>query len=110
MSYRGQRQGCYGNIRRLQRVHARRSSRAKKTDESLRAPIAKTPEQWLRQPNRFDIPNVDTPKEDTQQKQNQERTRQQANFEAHHASTLRPSNLNEVRRRLAVHKLYGVTH
>ena len=62
MSYCGRSEGCYGNKRRLQRIHARRSNRAKKIDESLRAPLAKSSEQWLKQPNRFDIPNVDTPK------------------------------------------------
>lgn len=62
MGYRGRSKGCYGNIRRLQRIHAKRSNRAKRVDESLRAPLAKTPEQWLAQPNRFDIPEVDTPK------------------------------------------------
>jgi hypothetical protein len=60
LSYRGKQKGSY-NIRRLQRVHARRSKRAKRVDESLKAPIAKTPEQWLAQPNRFDVPDVDTP-------------------------------------------------
>lgn len=63
MSYRGKSKGCYGNVRKLQRVHAKRSKRAKRIDESLRAPIAKTPEQWLAQPNRFDFPEVDTLKE-----------------------------------------------
>jgi hypothetical protein len=61
LSYRGNGKSCYG-IRRLQRIHARRSSRAKKIDEALNAPLAKTPEQWLAQPNRLDIPKVDTPK------------------------------------------------
>ena len=62
MSYRGRHEGSYGNIQRLRRFHAHRSFRAKKIDESLRAPIAKSSEQWLRQPNRFDIPDVDAPK------------------------------------------------
>jgi hypothetical protein len=29
--------------------------------------LAKTPEQWLAQPNRLDIPKVDTPKQKTDQ-------------------------------------------
>ena len=62
MSYRGHRESSYGNIRRLQRVHAHRTSRTKRIDESLRAPLAKDSEEWLAQPNRFDVPNVDTPK------------------------------------------------
>lgn len=64
MSYRGHSKGSYG-IRKLQRFHARRSNKAKRIDEGLRAPIAKTPEQWMQQPNQFDIPNVDTPKKST---------------------------------------------
>jgi hypothetical protein len=51
VSYRGHGGFSYGQIRKAQRVHARRSNRAKRIDESLRAPIAKTPEQWLQQPN-----------------------------------------------------------
>jgi hypothetical protein len=31
-------------------------------DDGLKAPRARTAEQWLAHPNRFDIPNVDTPK------------------------------------------------
>jgi hypothetical protein len=61
LSYQGKSKGSYG-IRKLQRIHARRSNRAKRIDEALRAPIAKSPEQWMQQPNRFDIPNIDTPK------------------------------------------------
>jgi hypothetical protein len=102
LSYRGRSQGSYGNIRKLQRVHARRSSRAKKTDESLRAPIAKTPEQWLRQPNRFDIPDVDTPKQSA--KQQEEKHQENVKFE--------PKSLthSQIKQRLAHHRLYGVTH
>ena len=60
MSYRGHSKGNYG-LRRIQRVHNRRSNRAKRIDESLLAPTAKTPEQWIAQPNRYDFPDVDTP-------------------------------------------------
>ena len=62
MSYRGRGGHGYGQIRRAQKFHARRSNRAKRIDEGLRAPLAKSTEQWLAQPNRFDLPNVDTPK------------------------------------------------
>jgi hypothetical protein len=48
--------------KKLQRFHARRSLNAQKIDEGLKAPRAKTAEQWLSHPNRYDIPNVDTPK------------------------------------------------
>ena len=54
MSYRGSRKGCYGNFRKAQRFHAKRSKRAKLIDEGLRAPLAKSTEQWMAQPNRFD--------------------------------------------------------
>jgi len=73
LSYRGHSKGSYG-IRRLQRFHARRSNRAKQIDESLRAPIAKTPEQWMQQPNRFDTPDVDTPKQSTKQEEKHQET------------------------------------
>ncbi len=63
MSYNGKRGSGYGNqIRRARRVQARRSPHAKAIDEGLKAPIAKNVDQWLNQPNRFDLPNVDTNK------------------------------------------------
>lgn len=95
MSYRGHSKGSYG-IRKLQRFHARRSRRAKRIDEALRAPIAKSPEQWMNQPNRFDILDVDTPKK---QEQPQDKP-----FEPRHVSH------SERMQRIAYHKLYGVTH
>jgi hypothetical protein len=61
LSYRGSKKGNYG-IRKAKRIHARRSSMAKHIDERLKAPTAKSFEQWNEQPNRFDLPNVDTPK------------------------------------------------
>jgi hypothetical protein len=63
LSYRGNRKGSGYGIRKAQRIHARRSSRAKKVDEGLKAPLAGSFEQWNAQPNRFDLPNVDTPKQ-----------------------------------------------
>jgi hypothetical protein len=103
MSYRGHSEGCYGNVRRLQRVHAHRSSRAKKIDESLRAPLAKSDDEWLAHPNRFDVPDVDTPKKS--EEKDEEQRRQFERFEANHSS----SSLREVRANLARHKLYGNT-
>jgi hypothetical protein len=35
---------------------------AKQIDEKLRAPFARSITQWLNQPNRYDIPTIDTPK------------------------------------------------
>jgi hypothetical protein len=49
-------------MRRARRVQARRSSWAKHIDELLKAPIAKSPEEWMANPNRLDLPNVDTNK------------------------------------------------
>jgi hypothetical protein len=94
LSYRGHVKGSYG-IRKLQRFHARRSNRAKRIDEGLRAPIAKTPEQWMQQPNRFDIPDVDTPKQSTKQQEKQEET----------ARTFEPKPLthNQIKQRLPMH-------
>ena len=61
MNYGGSSKGCYG-IGKAKRIHARRSARAKKIDESLKAPLAGSFEQWNAQPNRFDLPHVDAPK------------------------------------------------
>lgn len=101
MSYRGRQKVSYG-IRRLQRIHARRSSRARKVDESLKAPLAKSPEQWLAQPNRFDIPDVDTPKKSIRQEKKREEVT--IPFEP------KPLTHNLIKQRLAMHKLYGNTH
>jgi hypothetical protein len=63
LSYSGRSGHGYGNnIRKARRIHARRSLMAKHIDERLKAPLAKSFEQWQAQPNRFDLPNVDTPK------------------------------------------------
>ncbi len=98
MSYRVHREGCYGNVGRLQRIHSHRSGRAKKIDETLRAPLAKDSEEWLAQPNRFDVPDVDTPK---QRKQSTERKIE---------PIIQRGSLRRVRTNLARHKLYGNTH
>lgn len=66
MSYRGKSQGSYGNHRSgrsVAGVQNNRSFRAKITDAGLKAPIAKSIEQWMDAPNRFDLPEVDMPKE-----------------------------------------------
>jgi len=54
--------GYGGYIRRAKRIHARRSDTARYVDERLKAPTASSFEQWENQPNRYDLPNVDTPK------------------------------------------------
>ena len=102
MSYRGSRKGCYGSFRKAQRFHARRSNRAKLIDEGLRAPLAKSTEQWMQQPNRFDIPDVDTPKQSAKQEEKSPKN----------AMTFEPKPLthSQIKQRLAYHKLYGVTH
>ena len=61
MSYRSHTKGSYG-LRKAKRIHARRSLMAQHIDDRLKAPTAKSFEQWNAQPNRFDLPNVDTPK------------------------------------------------
>lgn len=38
---------------------------AKQIDEKLKAPFARSTTQWLNQPNRYDIPTIDTPKKQT---------------------------------------------
>jgi hypothetical protein len=78
-----------------QKFHARRSTKAKRIDEGLRAPLAKSTKQWLNQPNRFDLPDVDTPK------QAQETSR-----------TIEPQRLthSQIKQRLSHHRRMGVTH
>jgi hypothetical protein len=64
VSYKGHSKGNYG-IGKAKRIHARRSPMAKHIDERLKAPTAKSFEQWNAHPNRFDLPNVDTPTKKT---------------------------------------------
>ena len=60
MSYNGRSGSGYGNqIRRARRVQARRSDHAKAIDRHLKAPKARSVEEWLSAPNRFDLPTVD---------------------------------------------------
>lgn len=62
MSYRGRRKGSYGKIGHAKRVQARRSDHAKAIDRKLKAPKARSVDQWLSAPNRYDLPNIDTNK------------------------------------------------
>lgn len=66
MGYRGQRKSSYGSQhisgRTVAGIQNNRSLNAKLVDASLKAPIAKTEEQWMNAPNRYDLPDVDTPK------------------------------------------------
>jgi hypothetical protein len=43
-------------------IQANRSQHAKSIDNALSAPIAKTTEQWMAHPNRYDLSGVDIPK------------------------------------------------
>lgn len=106
MSYRGRSGFGYGSIRKAQRVHAHRSKKAKRIDESLRAPIAKSPEQWMQQPNRFDLPDVDTPNGKVSKREQDKRLAEIRQLEA---SCSRSSH-RRFRANLNAHKLYGVTH
>lgn len=105
MSYRGHSKGNYG-LRKVQRVHNRRTTRAKRIDEGLRAPTAKTPEQWLQQPNRYDYLDVDTPNDKASKAKQKRRLEEIRSFEDAHS----PSRHGNVRQRLNIHKVLGVTH
>ena len=48
--------------RTAQQIHASRSQKARIMDESLKAPLAKNEEEWKKNPNRLDLPYVDTPR------------------------------------------------
>lgn len=106
LNYCGHSKGSYG-LRKIQRAHNRRSSRAKQIDESLRAPIAKTPKQWLTQPNRFDFPDVDTPSDKVSKGEQKRRLEEIRRFEATHSGS---SNHKRIRANLSAHRLCGVTH
>jgi hypothetical protein len=71
LSYREKRHpthlGYARPTRRVRSFQAHRSLNAQRIDEGLKAPRARTTEQWLAHPNRFDIPDVDTPKKQEQQ-------------------------------------------
>ena len=106
MSYRGRSQSCYGNLRRVQRAHALRSNHAKRIDESLRVPLAKTSEQWLEEPNRFDVPEVDTP----EQASKEEQDRRLEEIRRLEASRSPPTSHSRFRANLTAHRLYGTLH
>jgi len=104
LSYRGKSKGKYG-LTKIRKVHAQRSNKAKRIDESLRAPIAKTPEQWLAQPNRFDFPDVDTPTDKVSKEEQNRHLEEIRRFEANRSH----GSHRRFRANLNAHKLYGVT-
>jgi hypothetical protein len=63
LSYAVKRRRSFGSFGKAKHAHNLRSNRAKCIDEGLRATIAKSEAQWLAQPNRFDLPDIDTPEE-----------------------------------------------
>jgi hypothetical protein len=67
MSYNPKGGHGYGNRHRrgfkgLMAVQNSRSSRSILMDNRLRAPLAKTEDQWINDPSHFDWPDIDTPK------------------------------------------------
>lgn len=46
---------------RLSGIHQSRSKRSRSLDESMKAPIADSPQQWADHPDQFDWPGIDTP-------------------------------------------------
>ncbi|MDD5240045.1 MAG: DUF3560 domain-containing protein [Candidatus Nanoarchaeia archaeon] len=52
--------------RSVAEVQNARSLKAKLVDAGLKAPLAESPEQWMANPNRLDLPEVDAPKEGPQ--------------------------------------------
>ncbi len=60
MNYRGKSKSNYGLLGKARRVQARRSDHAKAIDRNLKAPKARSVDQWLSAPNRYDLPTVDT--------------------------------------------------
>ncbi|MFB3890276.1 MAG: hypothetical protein ACE14S_12370 [Candidatus Bathyarchaeia archaeon] len=105
MGYRGHRPvNPYARpIRWVKQFHNMRSNRAKRIDESLRAPLAKSAEQ-----NRFDIPDVDVPKKSLQEEQDETWKAERDALSA--SQPTRSHSLTHIRQNLARHKLYGNTH
>lgn len=68
MGYRGKSKGSYGSLKHARSFQSTRSARARSIDAALKAPFAKTTEQWLKTPNRFDLPNIDDPRTKRQKK------------------------------------------
>lgn len=65
MGYKGRKHGSnYSVNRSVRSVQAARSLKAQNMDTRLRAPLAKTAEQWKNNPNHFDLNGIDTPPED----------------------------------------------
>jgi len=46
----------------ISQIQALRTERARKLDEKFKAKLAKSPEQWAKYPNRYDLKEVDYPK------------------------------------------------
>lgn len=51
----------------LRDIHEMRSRQAQITDEALKATIAPTPEHWIKQPQRYDLPGIDYPETQKQE-------------------------------------------
>jgi hypothetical protein len=65
LSYKGNSKSNYGSQRHnrsIQSVQNARSSHARNLDSHFKAKLAKSPEQWMNYPSRFDLPEVDAPK------------------------------------------------
>jgi len=50
--------------KRAKEIHRSRSEKSKRIDDRKRAEIANSFSQWKENPDRFDLPNVDTPNAD----------------------------------------------
>ena len=50
-----------GDLKQARRAHMLRSASARRTDESMKAPLAGSLDAWLANPNRLDLPGVDYP-------------------------------------------------
>ncbi len=48
-------------MRKIRTAHGKRSAKAQGLDEVLKARQAETPEQWMREPDKFDVKGVDLP-------------------------------------------------
>lgn len=80
--------------RTVRQIQASRSSRARKMDARLRAPLAKSEGEWMKQPNRRDLPDVDYPQKKPQKTKSTQEQWNDLSLEKR-KKLLRKLNLNE---------------
>lgn len=87
MSYKARGGSGYGNFHRARNFHASRNTRSRSMDEKFTAKAAPSEEAWLRNPNKWDLPTVDTPLSSEEMRMRSAIIRQRAILESSPYST-----------------------